>query len=555
MDRVIVYPGQIPLDTDILKSEKNTLIGLSKLAHALLGDGPWLKGLGCVPTAPASLQVQVNPGQIYQLANLDATAYGSLAADTTHQLLKQGVLLDAVTLSCPAPGTAGQSINYLIEVGYLDTDGGSTVLPYYNSSNPAQAYNGPNNSGTSQNTVRQGQCSVQVKAGTAAATGTQQTPAPDAGYIGAWVVTVANGQTTITAGNIAIYSGAPFLAPAAANGATSISANLTLTAAHSGIHGLLSGTTVVTLWTPVGNDKTRAKFTGTDGNVQTISTPAGVIYLPDGTSGTSVTVTNQDTVEMVSDGANWRIVSMTGYVVMKTTSPNIVPSGVYFPFGGSSAPAGYLMCDGASYSRSAYPTLFTAIGTTYGAVDGNSFNVPDMRDRVPIGAGTGSTTEAVTNSSTNGFVVAANNKKWITGMPVVLSNLSGFTTSATAGPTYYAVRISSTNVRLATTLALAQNGTPDVTISGTGTATLTSALTTRTLGEVGGEEAHAMSSTELLAHTHIQGTAPSSGTTYTYSTPALTDVPPGGSAVSSKGGNAAMNIMQPFLVGNYIIKT
>ena len=187
------------------------MIGIAKLAHAILGDGPYLNQLACTPTAPASLQVQVAPGQVYQLVNMDATAYSSIAADTTHQILKQGLLMDAVTLSCPAPGAAGQSINYLIEVGYLDTDGGSTVLPYYNSANPAVAENGPNNTGTSQNTIRQGVCSVLVKAGTSAATGTQSTPAADAGYTGAYVVTVANGQTTIIAGNITTVTTAPFI--------------------------------------------------------------------------------------------------------------------------------------------------------------------------------------------------------------------------------------------------------------------------------------------------------------------------------------------------------
>lgn len=341
MDRQMTYPGAIPLDTDILKGEKNAFIGLAKLAHAVLGDGPWLKGLSCVPTGPASLQVVVNPGQIYALENLDATAYGSLAADTTHQILKQGILMDAVTLSCPAPGTAGQSINYLIEVGYLDTDGGSTVLPYYNSSNPAVAYNGPNNSGTSQNTVRQGQCSVQVKAGTAAATGSQSTPAPDAGYIGAAVVTVANGQTTITAANINAYAGAPFLASAAANGAAYINSSITLSVGNSGMHALLAGTsTTVTLWTPVNNSWTRAKFTGTDSNTQTISTPAGVIYLPNGTSAASVTVTNGQSVDLVSDGANWRMVATT-IGLSRIGANDSFASGTVMPFYQAAAPTGW----------------------------------------------------------------------------------------------------------------------------------------------------------------------------------------------------------------------
>lgn len=211
MDRQIVYPGAIPLEVDLLNSNKYALVGLSKLAAAILGTSTMLNGLACVPDAPASLNVSVGAGEIYSLQNVDGTAYSSLAADTAHQILKQGIRMDAGLLSCPAPGTAGQSINYLIQVTYTDTDSGATVLPYYNASNPTQAYSGPANSGTAQNTVRKGVCTVAVKAGIAATTGTQTTPAPDAGYVGAWVVTVANGQTSITSGNISLYSGAPFI--------------------------------------------------------------------------------------------------------------------------------------------------------------------------------------------------------------------------------------------------------------------------------------------------------------------------------------------------------
>ncbi|PUA19570.1 phage tail protein [Glaciimonas sp. PCH181] len=203
MDRVQVFPGAIPLETDILNTNKNTMIALAKLSAAMLGLNTIANGLACVPTGPASLQVVVNPGEIYSLQNVDNTAYSSLASDTAHQIVKQGILLNAATLNCPAPGTAGQSINYLIQAAYQDLDALPIVLPYYNASNPATAYSGPANSGTTNNTVRQGNCVVAVKAGTAATTGSQTTPAADVGYIGLWVVTVANGQATIVAGNIA----------------------------------------------------------------------------------------------------------------------------------------------------------------------------------------------------------------------------------------------------------------------------------------------------------------------------------------------------------------
>lgn len=211
MDRRIVYAGQIPLEVDLLSSNQFAMVGLAKLAAAMFGSATVVNGLTAVPTSPAGLTINVNPGEIYSLASLEATAYSSLPADTTHQLLKQGISLDAVNLSCPAPGTAGQSVNFLIQATYQDSDAGTLTLPYYNSANPSQAWSGPGNSGTAQPTVRKGIVTLSAKAGTAATTGSQTTPAPDAGYTGLWVVTVANGQSTITAPNIVQATNAPIL--------------------------------------------------------------------------------------------------------------------------------------------------------------------------------------------------------------------------------------------------------------------------------------------------------------------------------------------------------
>ena len=53
------------------------------------------------------------------------------------------------------------------------------------------------------------------------------------------------------------------------------------------------------------------------------------------------------------------------------------------------APTGYLLCNGTAVSRTTYSDLFTVVGTTFGVGDGSTtFNLPDYRDRMPIGAGT-----------------------------------------------------------------------------------------------------------------------------------------------------------------------
>lgn len=222
MDRVISNVGESIYEWMFTKPDQNKMTALAKLAAALFGTATMVNGLSCVPTGPASMQVVINPGEIYSQANLEASLCGTLPADTTHQILKQGILLDAYTTAAgalAAPGTAGQSVNYLIEAQYADSDvsidptTGNTpvVLQFYNASNPAQPYSGPNNNGQTSTTFRKGIVSLQVKAGAAATTGSQTTPAPDAGWTGLWVVTVANGQSTVTAGNITQYASAPIL--------------------------------------------------------------------------------------------------------------------------------------------------------------------------------------------------------------------------------------------------------------------------------------------------------------------------------------------------------
>ena len=64
------------------------------------------------------------------------------------------------------------------------------------------------------------------------------------------------------------------------------------------------------------------------------------------------------------------------------------PTGMIFDYAGTSAPTGYLLCDGSAISRTTYAALFAVVGTTWGAGDGSTtFNVPDLRRRTTIGSG------------------------------------------------------------------------------------------------------------------------------------------------------------------------
>jgi microcystin-dependent protein len=77
-----------------------------------------------------------------------------------------------------------------------------------------------------------------------------------------------------------------------------------------------------------------------------------------------------------------------------------IPAGVIMDFGGTSAPAGFVACDGSAISRTIYADLFANIGTTWGVGDGSTtFNVPDLRGMFTRGTGThGSLTMADSNA-------------------------------------------------------------------------------------------------------------------------------------------------------------
>jgi microcystin-dependent protein len=67
-----------------------------------------------------------------------------------------------------------------------------------------------------------------------------------------------------------------------------------------------------------------------------------------------------------------------------------VPVGSVQFYAAAAAPAGWLLANGAAVSRNDYSQLFALIGTTYGAGNGSTtFNLPDLRGRVPVGLDSG----------------------------------------------------------------------------------------------------------------------------------------------------------------------
>lgn len=91
----------------------------------------------------------------------------------------------------------------------------------------------------------------------------------------------------------------------------------------------------------------------------------------------------------------------------------LIPVGGLMPYAGATSPEGWLLCDGTAINRTTYANLFALIGTTYGSGNGTTtFNVPDMRSRMPIGAGAGTGLTSRALAATGGaesVVIASGN--------------------------------------------------------------------------------------------------------------------------------------------------
>jgi microcystin-dependent protein len=88
--------------------------------------------------------------------------------------------------------------------------------------------------------------------------------------------------------------------------------------------------------------------------------------------------------------------------------------GAIKPWGKATAPAGYVLCDGAAISRTTYADLFAVISTTYGTGNGSTtFNVPDLQGKAPQGYD-GSTYNLAATGGANTVTVAVTNNQGAT---------------------------------------------------------------------------------------------------------------------------------------------
>ncbi|MEZ7136812.1 hypothetical protein [Komagataeibacter sp. SM21] len=191
MDRQIVYPAQIPLDSDQLNAQRNAYVGLGQFAGMAYGwDTVAASGFACAPGT--GLAVIIAPGSLLAPGVVDGTSYGTLAP-VSSALVRQYTSRDPLALE--VPGTAA---TYTVYVTPVTIDGDAIVLPFYNAADPSVTYAGSDNTGATAPTVRQDLAQLGIGVSV------------PAGAYPLWTVTVPAGASAITADMLTQAAGAPF---------------------------------------------------------------------------------------------------------------------------------------------------------------------------------------------------------------------------------------------------------------------------------------------------------------------------------------------------------
>ena len=158
---------------------------------------------------------------------------------------------------------------------------------------------------------------------------------------------------------------------------------------------------------PTLNQNTTGSSASCTGNAATATSLAG------GSGGQIHYQSASNTTAFLANGTAGQLLQANG----GTSAPSwvaspVVPTGSLFPYAGSSAPTGYLLCDGSSVSSTNYLALHAVISNTYGGSaytggSGLNFNLPDLRGRFPMGAGNGTGLNSSGNGAPSGTAQTA----------------------------------------------------------------------------------------------------------------------------------------------------
>jgi microcystin-dependent protein len=400
MNRRITYASQLANSLFALQDQNEYMFDYSVILSAILGEITLLDGLACTPTMTPSLTVNVAPGSIFINEVIDATDFGtppSVITADSRLIQKFAYTLDPTPFTFVPPTTPGDSRNDLIQVAFQEVDGVSTGLPFFGGTTDITVLTptgtavipvANNSITTTVNVERLDNIVITVVPGTPAPTGTQVTPSPTGGATGAWVITTTEGTPTITSGDIAAYSSAPFIGEklTAKAGIVEVQNNTYVSSADTGTANnyVLTFTPAITAYVKYQTFLFQATNANTGAStIIANGLSSKNIVRPDGTPLLAGDIPANGICSIFYDGSEF--VLLNAFALNPQT---LMPTGAMVDYAGSTAPTGFLLCDGSSQLVASYPTLFGVIGYDYGG-SGANFNLPDPRGRSTVGAGSG----------------------------------------------------------------------------------------------------------------------------------------------------------------------
>lgn len=171
-------------------------------------------------------------------------------------------------------------------------------------------------------------------------------------------------------------------------------------------------------------------------------------------------------LQEVAPGDSGNILTSNGTTWVSSGAAPAVITGSLLMWPTGTAPSGYLLCNGQEVSRTGdYAALFGVIGTTFGSGNGSTtFNVPDYRDRMPVGAGTtysanssGGSADAIVVSHTHTATSSVTDSGHAHGSSLFQATGSSFyLPNATESPTSWSIGNTASNttgITVATSLS------------------------------------------------------------------------------------------------------
>ncbi len=135
-----------------------------------------------------------------------------------------------------------------------------------------------------------------------------------------------------------------------------------------------------------------------------------------------------------------------------------VPAGTMFPYGGATAPPGWLLCDGTAVSRTVYARLFQAISTAHGTGDGSTtFNLPDGRGRSFAGAEVAGSSQSRLETSMSATGTSGEYTLTVTSTGVLRLGMGAYGTGIATGA--YITGLTATVITLSAVHTATVNGT------------------------------------------------------------------------------------------------